>query len=131
MEQGRDDRLQMHGKARRKDRSRWTVVPDTHQPIIEKDQWQRVQALLNANARTPDFQQNVSPFAGFLKCGDCGRAMVKTTRSGKTFYTCGSYKRYGASVCSKHYIAHDAVAKVVLDDSNRLLAAVENLRQYI
>ena len=57
--------------------------------------------------------------------------MVKTTRSGKAFYTCGSYKRYGASVCSKHYIAHDAVAKVVLDDLNRLLPAVENLRQYI
>ena len=129
MEQGRDDRLQMHGKAKRKDRSQWTVVSDTHQPIIEKDQWQRVQALLNAYARTPNFQQNVSPFAGFLKCGDCGRAMVKTTWGGKTFYTCGSYKRYGASVCSKHYIAHDVVAKVVLDDLNRLMAAVENLRQ--
>ena len=92
-------------------------------------QRQRVQALLNANARTPDFQQNVSPLAGFLKCGDCGRAMVKTTWGGKTFYTCGSYKRYGASVCSKHSIAHDVVAKVVLDDLNRLMAAVENLRQ--
>lgn len=129
MEQGRDDRLQMHGKAKRKDRSQWTVVSGTHQPIIEKDQWQRVQTLLNAHVRTPDFHQNVSPFAGFLKCGDCGRAMVKTTWGGKIFYACGSYKRYGASVCSKHYIAHDVVAKVVLDDLNRLMAAVENLRQ--
>ena len=48
MEQGRDDRLQMHGKARRKERSLWTVVPGTHQPIIEQDQWRRVQTLLNA-----------------------------------------------------------------------------------
>lgn len=55
--------------------------------------------------------------------------MVKTTWGGKIFYACGSYKRYGASVCSKHYIAHDVVAKVVLDDLNRLMAAVENLRQ--
>lgn len=51
--------------------------------------------------------------------------MVKTTWGGKIFYACGSYKRYGASVCSKHYIAHDVVAKVVLDDLNRLMAAVE------
>ena len=57
------------------------------------------------------------------------RAMVKTVWSGKTFYTCGSYKRYGASVCSKHYIAHDALTKVILDDLNRLVAGVENLRQ--
>lgn len=55
--------------------------------------------------------------------------MVKTTWGGKTFYTCGSYKRYGASVCSKHYIAHDALTKVILDDLNRLIAGVENLRQ--
>ena len=55
--------------------------------------------------------------------------MVKTTWGGKTFYTCGSYKRYGASVCSKHYIAHDVLAQVVLNDLNRLIAGVENLRQ--
>ena len=47
----------------------------------------------------------------------------------KTFYTCGSYKRYGASVCSKHYIAHDVLAQVVLNDLNRLIDGVENLRQ--
>lgn len=88
-----------------------------------------MQTLLNANARTPNFQQNVSPFAGFLKCGDCGRAMVKTVWSGKAFYTCGSYKRCGASVCSKHYIAHDALTKVILDDLNQLIAGVEDLRQ--
>ncbi len=47
--------------------------------------------------------------------------MVKTTWGGKTFYTCGSYKRYGASVCSKHYIAHDVLTKVILDDLNQLI----------
>lgn len=55
--------------------------------------------------------------------------MVKTTWGGKIFYTCGSYKRYGASVCSKHYIAHDVLTKVILDDLNQLIAGVENLHQ--
>ena len=48
--------------------------------------------------------------------------MVKTTWGGKIFYTCGSYKRYGASVCSKHYTAHDVLTKVILDDLNQLIA---------
>ena len=55
--------------------------------------------------------------------------MVKTTWGGKIFYTCGSYKRYGASVCSKHYIAHDVLTKVILDDLNQLIAGMENLHQ--
>ena len=128
MEQGRDDRLQMHGSARRKSRADWVIVSDTHEPIIEKAQWDRVQALLCAKTRTPDFNQNVSPFAGFLKCGDCGRAMVKTTWGDKVFYTCGSYKRYGSSVCSKHYISQDTLTQVVLADVNRLIASVEDLQ---
>ena len=32
-------------------------------------------------------------------------------------------------MCSKHYIAHDALTKVILDDLNQLIAGVENLRQ--
>ena len=32
-------------------------------------------------------------------------------------------------MCSKHYIAHDVLTKVILDDLNRLIAGVENLRQ--
>lgn len=34
MEQGRDERLQMHGAARRKSKAEWTIVRGTHEPII-------------------------------------------------------------------------------------------------
>ena len=75
------------------------------------------------------FSAERQPFRGISQVRRLWRAMVKTVWSGKTFYTCGSYKRYGASVCSKHYIAHDVLAQVVLNDLNRLIAGVENLRQ--
>ena len=127
MEQGRDDRLQLHGPARRKPRQDWIVVEDTHAPIIDKAQWDRVQMLLRSNARAPDFTRSVSPFAGLLKCGDCGRAMVKTTWGGRVFYTCGSYKRYGAAACTRHYISQSALTQVILTDLNRLIASVADL----
>ena len=71
MEQGRTPRQTMHGKAKQLDRSQWTVVEGTHEAIISKQQWDRVQALLAKDTRTPSFEQNISPFAGFLRCGDC------------------------------------------------------------
>ena len=128
LEQGRDVRVQMHGAAKRKDRADWVIVPGTHEPIISPEQWDRVQATLRSSAREPAFTQNVSPFAGFLKCGDCGRSMAKTTWNGRTFYTCGSYKRYGDSVCSRHYITQQALEEVVLADLNRIIESVENLQ---
>lgn len=128
MEQGRDLRLNMHGQAKRKKKTDWVIVEKTHDPIISTEQWRRVQLLLAMNARTPQFEANVSAFAGYLKCGDCGRSMSKTVRSGKTFYTCGSYKRYGATACTKHYISANTLEKIVLDDLNEMIADVENLQ---
>jgi len=129
LEQGRDDRAQLHGAARRKKKADWVVVKGTHEPIISMGQWKRVQALLRGNVKTPDFTARVSLFAGFLKCGDCGRAMVRTQRRGSTYYTCGSYKRYGPTICTRHEIAGAALEAVVLRDLNRIVAGVKNLRQ--
>lgn len=129
LEQGRDDRAQLHGAARRKKKTDWIVVRGTHEPIVSQEQWKRVQALLRGNVKTPDFTARVSLFAGFLKCGDCGRAMVRTQRKGSTYYTCGSYKRYGPTACTRHEIAGAALEAVVLRDLNRIVAGVKDLRR--
>lgn len=127
MEQGRTLRPVMHGKARQKDRADWTVVPDTHEAIIDRAQWDRVQTLLAGRTRQTGFTRSQSPFAGFLRCGDCGRAMVKTTRAGGVWYSCGSYRRYGPAVCSGHNISHAALEEIVLEDLNRVIGAAGDL----
>jgi site-specific DNA recombinase len=127
MEQGRDSRLQMHGAAKRKSRAEWTIVKGTHEPIISADQWNRVQAALNCGGRRPAFEENVSIFAGFLKCGDCGRSMARTAWKGKAFYTCGSYKRYGETACTRHYITQSVLENAVLSDLNKVIESVEDL----
>jgi site-specific DNA recombinase len=127
MEQGRDERLQMHGAARRKSKAEWTIVRGTHEPIISMEQWNRVQAALNRGGSKPGFEENVSPFAGVLKCGDCGRAMAKNAWNGKVFYTCGSYKRYGDAVCTRHYIAQNVIENIVLADLNKIIGSVDDL----
>lgn len=127
MEQGRAPRQGMHGKAKQLPREQWAVVEDTHEAIIPPDQWERVQSLLRRDTRTLDFEQNVSPLAGFLRCGDCGRAMSKTNHSGGVYYCCGSYKQYGPNVCSRHGVAYRDLEEILLDDLNKVIAAVDDL----
>lgn len=129
MVQSRYGREKMHGKARKLDKDDWVIVNGTHDAIVDKKQWERVQLLLTKRGRTIDFEHNVSPFAGFLKCGDCGRAMAKTKTAGGVHYACGSYKRYGASVCSKHSVRHDVLEAIVLEDINRIIKQVANLAE--
>lgn len=128
MEQGRSERPGMHGKARQRQRGDWIVVQGTHAPIVSQEQWERVQSLLQKRTRQLSFEQSQSPFAGFLRCGACGRAMVKTRHPGGLYYSCGSYKRYGPTVCARHSISHAALEQIVLEDLNRLISSAGDLQ---
>lgn len=129
MEQGRAPRQIMHGKAKQLDRREWVIVEGTHEAIIPLEQWNRVQSLLQKDTRAPDFQKNISPFAGFLRCGDCGRAMCKTKHPQGIYFCCGSYKRYGPGVCSRHGVSQRELEQIVLGDLNRIIAAAGNLKK--
>lgn len=129
MEQGRAPRQTMHGRAKLLTKDQWAVVENTHEAIVDAEQWERVQSLLQRDTRTLNFKENVSPFAGFLRCGDCGRAMSKTNGPGGVYYCCGSYKRYGPTVCTRHGISYRALEQIVLEDLNKIISAVEDLKK--
>ena len=120
-------RTTMHGKAKSADRSEWIVVEGTHEPIVSRELWDAVQAVIAKNTRTIDFEGHVGLFAGFLRCGDCGRSLTKTTWRGRTTYSCGSYHRYGFTACTSHYIKEEDLCAIVLNDLNQIIAAVKDL----
>ncbi len=128
MVQGRSPRQTMHGKAKLVDASQWFVVPNTHEAIISSDQWERVQNLLQRDTRNLNFKENISPLAGFLRCGDCGRAMSKTNHKSGISYCCGSYKRYGPTVCSPHHISYRELEDILLTDLNTIISNVGDLK---
>lgn len=131
MEQGKAPRQSLHGKAKPLDKSQWAVVEGTHEPIIGASQWERVQSLLQKDTRSMDFEQNVSPFAGFLRCGDCGRAMSKSNHRSGVSYCCGSYKRYGPTVCTRHGITQGELEEIILSDLNQVISAVGGLEDLV
>jgi len=108
-------------------REKWIIVENTHQPIIDRDTWEKVQSLLRRNTRQTGLSENIHMFAGFLKCGDCGRAMAKIRRKGVTFFNCGSYNRCGKKVCSIHSITEHELEEIVLGDLNLIIKSVKNV----
>jgi DNA invertase Pin-like site-specific DNA recombinase len=125
---GRTVRPNMHSKAVSNPKENWIVVEHTHEAIISPALWETVQAQITQNSRVIDFDGNVSLFAGLLTCGDCGRAMCKTTWGNLVTYACGSYHRYGSTVCSSHYLRQDTLEAIVLEDINRILATITDLK---
>ena len=128
MVQNRYVRETMHGKAKKADENDWILVEGTHEAIISRELWDTVQAVNRTNAKEIDFEGNLGLFAGFLRCGDCGRAMSKTTWNGRVTYSCGSYHRYGSVACTSHYIRQDDLEKILLHDINSVIATVSDLK---
>ncbi len=113
----------------------WIRVEGTHPAIVDADTWAKAQKMMKMRTRELDLENNISIFAGVLKCGDCGRAMVKKKSSWSKdrhcYYNCGTYNRSGAQFCTTHTIRHDVIEQIVLEDLHRIILNIDNLRELI
>jgi site-specific DNA recombinase len=77
-------------------RAEKTIKQNACPVIIDRQQWEIVQAKLNQNQsfnRHPRSDKS-SSLSGVLICGHCGYRMEKKQRNGETYYTCSSaFKR--------------------------------------
>ena len=68
----------------RKDRSEWLRVENTHEPIISKEDFEKVQEQI-ASRRRMTKTATTQIFAGLVKCADCGWSLgFGTNRQNKT-----------------------------------------------
>lgn len=131
MIQNKSIRRTVRGKARKNEKENWIIVRNTHPAIIDGEKWNTVQELLKRNTRQMNFENNVGLFAGYVYCGDCGRAMSKIQNKYKsktvTTYICGSYKRYGADMCTRHAIKVEELEDIVLKKLNEQIKKIEEI----
>lgn len=126
----------MRSKQKKMDKDKWIVVENTHEPVIDRETWDKVQSLLQKRTRELDLETNRSSFAGFVKCGDCGRTMVKNTRhhaDGSLTYSlyCGTYKRQGKEFCTPHKLPVAVLEEIVLGDLNGIIQSVNDLKEFV
>ena len=124
----------------RKEEKEWTVVYNTHEPIIAQELWDRVQERQKSVATGRQTKIGFThPLSGFLICADCGNKMKLCTtvsrNTGKRFYhfNCGFHLRYGKSYCFSHYIAASILEEIVLEDvremARRIVLDEEAIRE--
>ena len=98
----------------------WIVVENSHEAIIDKETFNKVQDIINRDTRIKnDGTGEVSLFAGYIRCADCKRAMNKKSTNNKVktyyYYVCNTYRKKSVQVCTKHTIRSDYLEKAVLE----------------
>ena len=72
-------------------------VSDAHEPIIDKDTFEKAQELLNEKkAYAPKTPALPSPFTKMLVCGGCGKNYRRRTTRSKKKWICPTYNLKGA-----------------------------------
>lgn len=93
----------------------WIVVPNTHEPIIDRETFEKAKQLLKRDTRTAPKQNQLYLFSGFLRCADCGRAMSRIASKGiYVYYQCGTYKSLSKKACTMHSIKSTRLEAAVL-----------------
>ena len=103
-------------KPRPKDK--WYIVEGTHEPIIDRELWGRVQKMIAERAK-PFEVGTIGLFAGKSRCANCGYVMRSSKNRGKHYLQC-SNRHIAKDACIGSFISVDKLEQMVIDELNRL-----------
>ena len=119
------------------DPSEWVVVENTHEPLIDKKTFEKVQERVKeisdayfAKEFTKHPPNEMNLLKGKIVCGDCGKGMRLSPRTTKSYvYFCGTFSDGINPACSRHKIDQEEVNKAVFAQiSNHMRCCIDALR---
>ena len=120
MVQGRSVKLSYKSrKCLHQARENWVVVENTHEPLIDREAFEKVQVLVasrkHTRSRTYDFL-----LKGLIFCHECGCPLAVLNRKNAAgedvlYFVCRTYQRFTkAGVCTCHSIKEKTVTDAVI-----------------
>ncbi len=99
-------------------KSEWYIVEGTHEPIIDRELWDKVQELVAQKAK-PFIIGNIGLFAKKVRCINCGYTMRSSKSHGKHYLQCAN-KRVAKDACEGAFISVGKLERMVIDELKRL-----------
>lgn len=94
-------------------KSEWVIVENTHEPIIEKEQFWKVQELFKSKTKICK-TGNIHLFANKLICLDCGAKLYKCQNDRSYIFFSCSNSRTSKGICSRHSIGYENLKNLVV-----------------
>jgi hypothetical protein len=96
------------------------IVENTHEAIISREDFDRVQKILKSRSRYNSIKEKKYLFTGLLKCKECGASLSiseKITKSNNSHYTqCNLYRKKGKyGVCTQHRLNYNWLEEDLLE----------------
>lgn len=109
----------------------WFVVENAIPPVISRETFQAAQELHKKDTRTAPGKREVYPFAGLVRCADCGKGMGRHSAKGYVYYACRTFRDKSKALCSKHSIRLDVMEQAVLVAIQTQIELVASLAEMV
>lgn len=115
-------------KVKRLPQEEWIIVENHHEPIIDRETFEKVQQLIDSKKTYAWKSPEPSPFSGLLICGRCKSPMyiIRSKRIPHAF-VCGNYYNEGAIKpdlgigCTSHRVHEKELFDIVQKHIDKLL----------
>jgi site-specific DNA recombinase len=105
----------------------WFIKENTHEPIIDRNTFDKVQGLQQRDTRTALEHKELHLFSGFLRCADCKKALTRKQSKDIVYYSCRTYNEKSKTKCTKHSIREDVLQQAVLIAIQKQIELVDTL----
>ena len=108
------------------DQDQWTIIENTHEPIIDQETYDKVQQLRSGIRRYPDGWGETHPLSGLLYCADCGSVMyIHRVNNGKRIpqFTCANYSKLpvGSRCSTQHRVNGEHVMILIRETLKEII----------
>ena len=109
-------------------KNEWIRVPDTHEPIIDIELWNKVQELLKQKAKPFGDTGKIGLFAKKVKCMNCQYFLRSSKNHGDYYLQCAT-KHIAKGACVGAFISVKKLENVVRNELNQLISTYADTNQ--
>lgn len=115
-------------KMRTNPQEQWNIVENTHEPIIDKQVFNKVQKMAIVQRYNRNEKKHKFLLDGLLVCYECKHKIgVRGKKNGYMFMICNNYRRNSKlGLCTSHGFNYDTLEKNILQYIKNLFLAIDS-----
>ncbi|MBR1802717.1 MAG: recombinase zinc beta ribbon domain-containing protein [Clostridia bacterium] len=115
-------------KLRPNPKEQWSVVENTHEPIIEKKAFEMVQKIIIVQKHGRNEKKHHFLLDGLLICYECKHKIgVRARKDGRFDMVCNNYRRNSKlGLCTSHGFNYENLEKMILEYIKKLFLEIDH-----
>ena len=109
-------------KLKKNNKEDWIIIPNAHEKIINKDDFENVQRLLKEKSIVRKNNKTNFLLSGIIKCYECKKRIVFQKSLNNYYTVCNTYKKYSKyNLCTSHSNNYREIEKIVISILNKFI----------